>query len=209
MTTLSPTLIFSQMAFDEQIDQTVQALKANNFEVMVVNTGQEARDYVLSLIPEGSEVHMGMSRTLEQIGLVEVIEVSGLYQAIRPQLRKLDRVKQNREFRKTGSSPDFMLGSVQAVTMTGQVVVGSGGGSQIGPYASGAGKVIWVVGAQKLVPTLEDGLHRLYEYSYPLESERMQAAVGRPSKLNQIWIAQGSLQPGRLNLVIVRENLGF
>jgi hypothetical protein len=152
---------------------------------------------------------MGMSRTLEQIGIVEMIEGSGLYRAIRPELRKLDRVKQNREFRKAGSSPDFMLGSVQAVTMTGQVVVGSGGGSQVGPYASGAGKVIWVVGAQKLVPTLEDGLHRLAQYSYPLESERMQTAVGRPSKLNQIWIAQGTLQPGRLNLVIVRENLGF
>ncbi len=210
MTTLTaPNMIFSQLASDEQIDQTVQALKANNFEVVVVNTGQEARDYVLSLIPEGAEVHTGMSRTLEQIGLTEVIEGSDHYQAIRPKLRKLDRVKQNREFRKTGSTPDFMLGSVQAVTMAGQVVVGSGGGSQVGPYASGAGKVIWVVGAQKLVPTLEDALRRLEEYSYPLENDRMQASVGRPSNLNQIWIAKGSLQPGRLTLVIVKENLGF
>jgi hypothetical protein len=87
--------------------------------------------------------------------------------------------------------------------------VGSGGGSQVGPYASGAGKVIWVVGAQKLVPTLEDALRRLHEYSYPLEDERMQTAVGRQAQLNQILIIQGSLQPGRLTMIIVKENLGF
>jgi hypothetical protein len=209
MTAQAPNLIFSQLASDQQIDQTVEALKANNIDVKVVNTGQEAREHVLSLIPEGAEVHMAMSRTLEQIGLTDVIDGSERYQAIRPQLRKLDRIKQNREFRKTGATPDFMLGSVHAVTIAGQVVVGSGGGSQIGPYAWGAGKVIWVVGAQKLVPTLEDGLRRLNEYSYPLENERMQAIVGRPASLNQIWIVQGALQPGRLNMVIVKENLGF
>jgi hypothetical protein len=148
-------------------------------------------------------------RTLEQIGLIAIIEESGQYQAIRPQLRKLDRVKQNREFRRMGSSPDFMLGSVHAVTADGQVIVGSGGGSQIGPYASGAGKVIWVVGAQKLVPTLEEALCRLQEYSYALEDERMRAAMGRPAQLNQILIVRGSLQPGRFNMVIVKENLGF
>lgn len=209
MLTLNQDVIFTQLASEEQIEKTVQALKANNIAVTVVNTGREARDYVLGMIPEGAEVHSGMSRTLEQIGLVEAIEGSDRYLALRPQLRKIDRVTQNREYRKAGSSPDIMLGSVHAVTMDGQVIVGSGGGSQIGPYASGAGKVIWVAGAQKLVPTLEDGLRRLEEYSLPMESERMQAAVGRPSSLNQIWIARGSLQPGRLNLVIVRENLGF
>ena len=209
MITQAPNLIFSQLASDEKIDQTVQALKAKNIQAVVVNTGEEACDYVLNLLPEGAEVHASMSRTLEQIGLTSIIEESGRYQAIRPQLRKLDRVKQNREFRRMGSSPDFMLGSVHAVTMDGQVVVGSGGGSQIGPYASGAGKVIWVVGAQKLVPTLEDALHRLHEYSYPLEDERMQTAVGRSAQLNQILIIQGALFPGRLNMVIVKENLGF
>ncbi len=209
MNTQTPNPIFRQLATDEQIAQTVQALKAKNIQATVVNTGEEACDYVLNLLPEGAEVHTSMSRTLEQIGLTAIIEESGRYQAIRPQIRKLDRVKQNREFRRMGSTPDYMLGSVHAVTLDGQVVVGSGGGSQIGPYAFGAGKVIWVVGAQKLVPTLEDALRRLREYSYPLEDERMQTAVGRPAQLNQILIIQGLLQPGRLNMVIVKENLGF
>lgn len=188
MTIPALNLMNSQLASDEQIDRTVQALKARNILAVVVNTGDEACEYVLNLLPEGAEVHASMSRTLEQIGLTAVIEQSGRYQAIRPQLRKLDRIKQSREFRRMASSPDYMLGSVHAVTQDGQVIVGSGGGSQVGPYASGAGKVIWVVGAQKLVPTLEDGLRRLSGYSYPLENERMQTAVGRPAQLNQILI---------------------
>jgi hypothetical protein len=118
-------------------------------------------------------------------------------------------VTQGREFRKLASSPDFMLGSVHAVTEQGQVLVASGGGSQIGPYASGAGTVIWVVGAQKLVRTLEDGLQRLQEYALPLEEERMHAATGRGTGLNQILIINGSLRLGRLKIVIVKEQLGF
>ena len=200
---------FDQLASDEQIAATQQALNAHNIQTVVVDTGEQAREWVLGLIPEGAEVHSGMSTTLDQIGVTREIEESGRYNAIRPQLRKLDRIKQNREWRKLGSAPDFMLGSVHAVTEQGQVLVASGGGSQIGPYASGAGTVIWVVGAQKLVPTLADGLRRIEEHALPLESERMHAMTGRKSAVNQILIVQGSLQPNRFKMVIVKEHLGF
>ncbi len=79
MTTQAPNLIFRQLASDEQIDRTVQALKANNIQAVVVSTGEEACEYVLNLHPEGAEVHSSMSRTLEQIGLTAVIEGSGRY----------------------------------------------------------------------------------------------------------------------------------
>jgi hypothetical protein len=207
MLTLNP--LFTQLASDEQITSTQTALNAHNIQTTVVNTGDEARQYVLSLIPEDAEVHQSASHTLEQIGLTAVIEQSGRYQAIRPQIRKLDRATQGREIRKLSSSPDVMLGSVHAVTAQGQVLVASGGGSQMGPYASGAGTVIWVIGAQKLVLSLEEGLRRIQEYSYVLEDERMRTAMGRGAQLNQILIINGSLQPNRFKLVIVKEQLGF
>lgn len=209
MTTTTQNPQFVQLASDEQIAITQAALNAHNIQTTVVATGAEARAYVLSLIPEGAAVHQAASQTLEQIGITAEIEQSGRYQAIRPQIRKLDRVTQGREIRQLSSSPDFMLGSVHAVTAQGQVLVASGGGSQIGPYASGAGTVIWVVGAQKLVGSLEEGLQRLQEHSYVLEDGRMQAAMGRNAQLNQILIISGALQPNRLKLVIVKEQLGF
>lgn len=200
---------FDQLASDEQIAVTQQALNAHNIQTVVVDTAEEARDCVLSLIPEGAEVNAAMSTTLDQIGVTREIEESDRFNALRPQLRKMDRIKQNREWRKLASAPDVMLGSVHAVTEQGQVLVASGGGSQIGPYASGAGMVIWVVGAQKLVPTLADGLRRLEEHALPLESERMRKMTGRTSKVNQVLIVQGALQPDRFRMIIVKENLGF
>jgi hypothetical protein len=198
---------YARVASEEQIQQALEALNAGNIQAVVVDTGEQACEYVLNQLPEGSEVHSSSSRTLDQIGLTAVIEESGRYNAVRPQLRKMDRATQSREIRKLGASPDFMLGSVHAVTLSGQVIVGSGSGSQMGAYTSGAGKVIWVVGAQKIVATLEDGMRRLREYCLPAESERLMAAIGRPSRLNQILILQ-SAWPGRLQMVIVRENIG-
>jgi hypothetical protein len=209
MRTAMIDLRFDQLASNEQIAATQQALSAHNIETVVVETGEQARDWVLGLIPKGVEVHMAMSTTLDQIGVTREIEESGRYNAIRPQLRKMDRIAQNREWRKLASAPDIILGSVHAVTAEGQVLVASGGGSQIGPYASGAGTVIWVVGAQKLVPTLADGLRRIQEHALPLESERMRKMIGRNTAVNQILIVQGSLQPNRFKMVIVKEILGF
>lgn len=200
---------FDRLASDEQIAVTQQALNAHNIQTVVVDSSEKARDCVLDLIPEGAEVHAAMSTTLDLIGVTREIEESGRYAAIRPRLRTMDRIKQNREWRKLASAPDVMLGSVQAVTEQGQVLVASGGGSQVGPYASGAGMVIWVVGSQKLVPTLADGLRRIEEYALPRESERMRKATGRDSRVNQILIVQGSLNPNRFKMIIVKENLGF
>src|SRR5947209_4815462 len=81
----------------------------------------------------------------------------------------MDRATQGDEIRRLTSAPDVMLGSVHAVTETGSLLTASMSGSQLGPYASGAGKVILVVGTQKIVSDLEEGLRRINEYAFPLE----------------------------------------
>ena len=101
----------------------------------------------IELVPEGSEVHVGLSETMREIGVTKVIEQSAKYRAIRPQLLKLDRITQRREMAKLATAPDYMLGSVHAVTEDGHLVIGSGTGSQLAAYANGAGKLILVAGA--------------------------------------------------------------
>ena len=81
-----------------------------------------------------------------------------------------------------------MLGSVHAVTETGSLVAASMSGSQLGPYATGAGRVILVVGTQKIVPNLEEGLRRIDEYAFPLEDARAQAAYGIHSGVNKVLV---------------------
>ncbi len=182
---------FTQLASAEQIAKTVQALEAHGIRAIVFETGEEARSYVLDLIPSGAEVYNSPSRTLELIGLAEDIEHPTRFQSVRAHLHALDRVTQRNEMRKLGGSPDVLVGSVHAITEQGEVLIASAVGSQLGPAASGAGAVIWVVGTQKLVRTLEDGFRRIREHSLPLESERTQRVYGQASAINKLLIVSG------------------
>ena len=200
---------FTQLASEEQITKTVQALSTHGMRVVVFETGEQARSYILDLIPSGAEVYNSPSRTLELIGLAEDIEHPTRFQSVRAQLQALDRVTQRNEMRKLGASPDVLVGSVHAITEQGEIMIASATGSQLGPAASGAGKVIWVVGTHKLVHNLEDGLRRIREYSLPLESARTMAVYGQTSAINKLLIVSGEAYPGRITIVLVKQLLGF
>jgi hypothetical protein len=199
---------FTQLALEKQIEKTVQALQAHGIQVVVFETGEEARKYVLDLIPDGAEVYNSRSRSLELLGLAKDIEHPVRFHSVRARLSTLDRVTQRNEMRKLGASPDVLVGSVHAITEQGEILIASATGSQLGPAAFGAGLVIWVVGTQKLVRTLEDGLRRVREYSLPLEDERAQQAYGEGSAINKLLIINAE-DPGRITLVLVKQKLGF
>jgi acyl-CoA hydrolase len=209
MTSLLSDSEFTQLASDEQIAKTVRALEVHNMRAVVFASGEEARSYALDLIPSGAEVYNSPSRTLEQIGLREDIEHPTRFQAVRARLQTLDRATQRNEMRKLGASPDVLVGSVHAITEQGEVLIASAVGCQLGPAASGAGAVIWVVGTQKLVHTLENGLRRVREYSFPLENERTHQVYGQATALNKLLIVNGEAYPGRTTVILVKENLGF
>ena len=200
---------FTQLASEEQLTKTVQALEIHGIRAVAVETGEEARTHVLDLIPSGAEVYNSPSRTLELIGLAEDIEHATRFQAVRTRLHSLDRVTQRREMRSLTASPDVLVGSVHAITEQGEVLVASALGSQLAPAAAGAGSVIWVVGTQKLVHSLEEGFRRIREYSYPLENERTHQVYGQASAINKILIVNGEALPGRITIVLIMQNVGF
>ncbi|WP_201387639.1 LUD domain-containing protein [Ktedonobacter sp. SOSP1-85] len=200
---------FTQLASEKQIEKTVQALQAHGIRVVVFETGEEARTYVLDLIPNGAQVYDSPSRTLEVIGLAEQIEHANRFQAVRARLSTLDRATQHREMRTLVAAPDVLVGSVQAITEQGEVLIASASGSQLGAAVFGASTVIWVVGTQKLVQTLEDGLRRIHEYSLPLENERAQQVYGQPSAINKLLTINAEHESDRITMVLVKQQLGF
>jgi hypothetical protein len=200
---------FGTVTDPARVRRTAAALEANGITVIQAADAAEARQIVLDLIPDGSQVHHGASLTLDTIGITEAIEKSDRYEAIRPRIWSMDRKTQGDEIRRLTASPDVMLGSVHAVTETGSLLTASMGGSQLGPYVAGAGRVILVVGTQKIVSDLEDGLRRIDEYAFPLEDARAQAAYGIRSGVNKILIINREVTPGRITVVFVDEVLGF
>lgn len=194
---------------DARVNRAAAALEANGIKVVRAADRAEARRIVLALIPDGSQVHHGASQSLEVSGISEEIEKSGRYEPLRPRIWSMDRQTQGDEIRRLSAAPDVMLGSVHAVTETGALITASMGGSQLGPYASGAGRVILVVGTQKIVSDLEEGFRRVHEYAFPLEDARAQVAYGIRSAVNKVLVINREATPGRITVVFVDEVLGF
>src|SRR5256885_14524062 len=182
---------------------------ANGITVLRAKDAAAAKRIVLDLIPDGSPVHQGASQTLDVLGITYEIEKSGRYAAVRPRIWSMDRETEANEIRRLGAAPDVMLGSVHAVTETGSLVAASMSGSQLGPYAMGAARVILVVGTQKIVSDLEEGLRRIDEYAYPLEDARAQEAYGIRSGVSKVLIINREITPGRITVVLVDKGLGF
>jgi hypothetical protein len=200
---------FGSLPDDATVKRTAAALEANGISVLRAANAAEAKRIVLGLIPEGSQVHHGASQSLEVTGITDAFEASDDYEFLRPRLYSMDRKTQADEIRRLGAAPDVMLGSVHAVTETGSLITASMGGSQLGPYVSGAGRVILVVGTQKIVSDLEEGLERIDEYALPREDARAMAAYGIHSAVNKVLIINREISSGRITVVFVDEVLGF
>jgi hypothetical protein len=196
-------------ADDVRVKKTMAALEANGMTVIRASDAAAAKRIVLDRIPDASVVHQGASQTLDVLGITYEIERSGRYAALRPRIWSMDRDTEANEIRRLGAAPDVMLGSVHAVTETGSLLAASMSGSQLGPYVSGAGRVILVVGTQKIVADVEEGLLRINEYAYRLEDARAQAAYGIRSAVNKVLVINREITPGRITVVLVDEVLGF
>jgi hypothetical protein len=205
-----PNPQFAQLADDVTIERTAAALRAKHYNVHVVETGAEAKDLILGLLPEGAEVNQGASETLEDLGITHEIETSGRFDAVRPRTRAMDRTTPEgvRAMRKLGGTPDWFLVSAHALTEDGTLVLASNTGSQLGPVAFGAGEVIFAIGTQKIVKDLDTAFRRIEERSLPLEHARMQKLYGVNSSVNKILIINKEFRPGRFTVVLIKELIG-
>jgi L-lactate utilization protein LutB len=203
---------YNQLASNESIQTTIGELAKHNIEAITVENKVEALEKIKELIPAGVSVMNGTSTTLQEIGFVEYLKAGqhgwdNLHEAI---IAEKDPAKQE-QLRKESALSDYYVGSVHALSETGEFVIASNTGSQLPHLVFTSHNLLLLVGAQKIVPTLSDALKRLEEYVVPLENERSKEAYGVPTALNKIVIFKGeSPMIGRkVKLIIVKEALGF
>jgi L-lactate utilization protein LutC len=208
MTTSIPAPLFTGPAPAQRLERAAAALTANNFAVEILDDAAAARTRVKDLIPAGASVFTGASETLRLSGIEEDINNSGRYDSLKSR-PPMDRAAQRNEIWAALSTPDVLLGSVAAVTETGSLVAASASGSQLPGYAGAAARVIWVVGAQKVVPDLSTALRRVEEHCLPLENERAMRVYGRPSAVNRVLILNAEPEPGRGTVLLLRQAIGF
>ncbi|MDQ1486200.1 MAG: hypothetical protein QOJ62_1893 [Actinomycetota bacterium] len=209
MTTTRTSDRFTALPDDQTLATTVVALEEHGFSVEVVDDLDAARRAVLARIPRGSSVMTNTSVTLQDTGIADAINSEGApYDSARNKMMALDFATQAQQMKVIGGQPDYSLGSVHAVTHDGTLVIASASGSQLASAAWGATNVIFVVGAQKLVPTLQAAHERIYQHSLILEDARAIAAYGQNSSVGKILEIHQDM-PGRTHVVLIRQPVGF
>lgn len=197
---------------NETLEKTVKALASKGYSVSVAANGAGALEKIKSLIPSGASVMNGSSKSLEEIGYLDYLKTgqtgwNDLHAKIDSEPDPVKRAA----LRKTSVLSDFYLGSVHAVTVDGQMVVGSNTGSQLPQIVFTSPNLIFVIGTQKIVPDLDAAIKRLEEYVTPLENKRLTDLYGTGTTLNKVVIFKG--ENGRLgrkiNIILVNEIIGF
>lgn len=202
---------FDTLASRETVEKTMTALKPRGINPEFVNNKEDALNRLRKLIRPGAEVMTGGSTTLDQIGFTELLK-SGKHpwKNLKDQiLSEKDPAKQM-ELRKKSVTAEYMIGSVHAVVETGEVLVVNATGSSIPAYSFSSDNVIWVVGTQKIVPSIDEGFKRLREYCFPLEDKRMKS-IGYPgSTLGKFLLFEKETnQDRKITLIFTNEKLGF
>jgi len=199
----------AELAGSESVEKTIAALKQNGIDAFLVENAAEAKQKIIELIPQGAEVMTMTSATLDAEGIAKEINESGKFESVRKKLNSMDRKTQGPEMQKLGAAPDWVVGSVHAVTEDGKILVASATGSQLPAYAYGSQHVVWVVGTQKIVENLDEGFKRVYEYTLPLEDARARKVYGVGSSVSKILVVNKESAPGRITIIFVEEKLGF
>lgn len=208
----SKDMDFTQLRDDLTVQQTADALAARNFEPIIIDSKADALEKIKELIPSGASVMNGASQTLEQIGFIDYLKFgqhgwNNLHAQI---LAEKDPAKQSLR-RKQSVISDFYLGSVHALSETGEMVIVSNTGSQLPHLAFTSPNIILVIGVQKIVPTLADAFRRVDEYVVGREDERLMAATGvHTVHAKTLILHRENPNMGRkVRILLVKESLGF
>lgn len=196
----------------ESVEKTAESLRAKGYEVVVVESGKEALEKIKQLIPKGASVMNGSSVTLEQIGYIDYLKSGAhgwddLHKKVTEEKDQAKRVA----LRKQSALADFYLGSVHALTEEGEFLIASNTGSQLPSVVYTSDNLIFVVGTQKIVPTLPDAFRRLEDYVVPLEDEHMKKLYGSGTRLSKIVVFkhESTYSTRKVRFILVKEKLGF
>ena len=193
----------------ESISRTIEALAARNVDAVLVESREAALVKLKELVPEGCEVFVSTSETLDTIGYTEYMHGNDRYINLHDQMLAQPDAAAQREFRRTTTTADYFVGSVQAIAETGEIVVASGSGSQIGAFAYGARRVIMVAGTQKICPTLAEAEARTRGYTLEMHDRWLEGRGGSAAPIGKFLVMEHEPVVGRITLILIPESLGW
>ena len=189
-----------------------------NMQAVYCETAEEAKQTVLSMIPEGSTVTNGGSVTLDETGILEVLKGSAYKYIARS--TSADPKEQQAQFA-LQTQCDYFLMSTNAFTADGELVNIDGRANRLAMLLYGPSNVIIVAGMNKFAKTREEALDRVHNMASPPNCLRLGlktpcSATGLCGDCHgpdciccQEVITRHSMIPGRIKVVLIGEELGF
>ena len=201
---------WSEIPNDEIVLKTIENLKSRGFNVILVKTKSEALSVIKKLIPSGSEVMNGSSTTLNEIGYTDLLKSGNhSWKNLHVEILKEPDKNKQADLRRKSACSEYFLASVNAISMNGELVACDASGSRVTAFPNAAKNLVLVAGIQKITDNLELAMKRVREYVFPLENERAKKAYGMGSNTSKWVILEKEFTPNRINLILVKEKLGF
>jgi hypothetical protein len=203
-------------------ERLIKAWQKRNIAGFYCVDKEQAKNKILNLLPQTASVGISGSVTLDQLEIVPSLELRGnkVFSPYKPNISR----EENLEIRRRGAQADYYLASANAISQNGELVFFSGYGNRIAGITY-AKNVIIVCGINKIVPTLQEALKRSREYATPLNCKRLnwQSACFGDGVCKeeiclfpeykrmccQVLIIEAEVALGRLQVVLVGEELGF
>ena len=195
--------------------KVIKGLESRNMTGYFAETAEEAKSLALSLIPEGSDVTMGGGMSVHEIGLVKALK-EGNYNFI-----DRDEIADKRAAMLAAYDADVFLSSANAITEDGVMINIDGKANRVSAIAQGPGKVIFIVGMNKVCDDVDGAMKRARNVAAPINAQRF--GLSTPcaktgSCMNckspdticcQFLITRFSRHAGRIHVILVNDNLGF
>ena len=205
-------------AFAAMAKTIIENLKKRNMEGYYFENSSECVIAILDSIPSGSVISWGGSETIKETGLMEAVH-NGSYELIDRTTAK--NPEEARQIYARTVLADYYLMSSNAVTIDGELINIDGNGNRVACLIQGPSHVIIVVGINKIVTDVENGVARVRNMASPANAIRLKkkipcAATGHCHDClapdcfcNQIVITRRSGHEGRIKVYLVAENLGY
>ncbi|KAF9159987.1 hypothetical protein BGX20_002716 [Mortierella sp. AD010] len=203
---------YSKAVSPERFNTAKAGLEAKGFKVIVAEDKDDAFQKLIDLIPAGASVNHAHSTTLEEIGFTDYLMGETPYDNIRGAiLAERDRAKQAEMRRTIGTTVDYFVTSMGAVTENGEMAHGDQSGTKVGGVALGAKNVIVVVGSNKIVKDEAEAYKRITEWCFPFAGAYSREVLKVPgtSLVNYQVLRQANpYAPDRIKVLLINEALG-
>ncbi|MDY6964868.1 MAG: lactate utilization protein [Halobacteriota archaeon] len=225
MEELHPEFKDGEEKYNELIaNQVLKSLKKNGIKGRSFKTSEEAVDWLITKLPQGGVVGVGGSRTLFQTGLIDNLIKLDKSEKIKFINRWAEGISPKDEFqtRYDNLSADVFLASTNAITLDGKLINIDGMGNRLAAMMFGPKKVYFLVGRNKIVRNVEEGIDRVRNVAAPKNAIRYKlklpctetGSCDEPNChggriCNFTLIIERGFNPARMTVLLIDEDLGY